>query len=124
MTKVHYDDGIDARAASDPNPKTFDPSGLRGALGQRLLRALAKDFERHGARAVGLLRRERRQDYLKLIAALLPKEFRIREVELPDMTDEELQKSLTAVKAMIASQEKAAAAVTESDDSSVRPAAE
>jgi hypothetical protein len=113
MTNINHDACIGALAASDPNPKPFDPSGLRGALGQRLLRALARDFERHGARAVGLLRRERRQDYLKLIAALLPKEFRIRNIELPSMTDEELARSLAAVKAMIALQEKAGKAGVE-----------
>jgi hypothetical protein len=109
MTNIDRGHSINALAASDPNPKPFDPSGLRGGLGERLLRALANDFSRHGARAVSLLRRKRRQDYLKLIAALMPKEFRIRQVELPDMTDEELAKSLAAIKAMIALQEKAAA---------------
>jgi len=120
MTNINHDHCIGAHAANDPNPKPFDPSGLRGVLGQRLLRALAKDFERHGARAVGLLRRERRHDYLKLIAALLPKEFRIRNIELPDMTDEELARTLAAVKAMLAWQEKAAAAGAESRDETLR----
>ena len=111
MTNISH--SINALAASDPNPKPFDPSGLRGTLGERLLRALAQDFERHGSRAVGLLRRERRQDYLKLIAALLPREFRIRNVELPDMTDDELARTLAAVKAMIAWQDGQGAAASE-----------
>ena len=51
-----------------------DPSALRGELGSRFLAALQADFASEGANAIQKLRRERLQDYLKLIAALLPKE--------------------------------------------------
>jgi hypothetical protein len=84
---------------SSPN---FDPSAARGALGQAFVRAITTDFERWGARRLRRLRRQRPTDYFRLVAALLPKEFRIREVELPDMTDEELAATLDKVRQLIA----------------------
>jgi hypothetical protein len=66
-----------------------DPSALRGELGSRFLAALKADFAHRGGRAIRSLRRKRLQDYLKLVITLLPKEYRIREVPLDEMPDDE-----------------------------------
>jgi len=44
------------------------------------------------------LRRDRHQDYIKLIVALLPKEIRIREIEIPEMPDDEFEEMFEALK--------------------------
>jgi hypothetical protein len=84
------------------SPSGFDPSVTRGAIGKGLLSALAADFARHGAREIRTLRQERRHDYLKLVLALLPKEFRIKEIELPEIADDELAEMIEALRAAIA----------------------
>jgi hypothetical protein len=85
-----------------------DPSALRGELGSRFLAALRADFAHRGGRAIRKLRRERLQDYLKLVTALLPKEYRIREVELDEMPMDEFNALRDLVREMLARQEKGA----------------
>jgi hypothetical protein len=72
-----------------PALRDFDPSELRGVLGHAFLTALVIDFKAKGRRLIPQLRKERRQDYLKLVFALLPKTFRIFDIDLPRITEEE-----------------------------------
>jgi hypothetical protein len=95
------------RHTPDRNPPLdFDPSAARGKLGEAFVRAIAADFRREGAKRIKKLREQRLHDYLKLVFALLPKEFRIKEVELPEMTDEEFATTFAAVQALIAEKER------------------
>jgi hypothetical protein len=72
-----------------PALRDFDPSELRGVLGHAFLTALVTDFKAKGRRLIPQLRKERRQDYIKLVFALLPKSFRIFDIDLPRITEEE-----------------------------------
>jgi len=94
--------------AHDDNdlPHPFDPSRARAKLAKGYVTGILSDFGRHRGRIFRKLRKERQQDYLKLVAALLPKEFRVREVELPDMTDEEFDFILNAARAAMAEEKK------------------
>ena len=56
-----------------------------------------------------MLRTRRPHDYLKLVAAFLPKKFQGRDPVFEDMSDEEFFKVLTAVRAAVAEHEKAQA---------------
>ena len=88
-----------------PSPDTYHPSAARGALGQRFVHAVMADFERYGPSQIRRLRRRRPTEYLRLVAALLPKEYRIKEVavpELPEISDEELSTMFNKVKELIA----------------------
>jgi len=78
------------------------PAAGRDALGRAFLAALASDFARDGKSAIEMLRKERPHDYVKLIAALLPKEFDRPDSGLKDMTDDELARALDAVRCAIA----------------------
>jgi hypothetical protein len=82
------------------------PAVIRGTLGKQFVTGLANDFARHGGRMFRKLRKRRQQDYLKLVAALLPKEYRVKEVEFPE---EGFEKILQALKELIAEKEKSAA---------------
>jgi len=72
-----------------PALRDFDPSELRGVLGHAFLTELVADFKANGRGMIPQLRKERRQDYLKLVLALLPKSFRIFDIDMPSMTIEE-----------------------------------
>jgi hypothetical protein len=51
------------------------PKGARNKLGEAFLTALLDDFAEHGILAIQTVRSERPQDYVKVIASILPKEL-------------------------------------------------
>jgi hypothetical protein len=100
MTKSNTSNG------KHPADTRFDPSAIRGALGKTFLTRLAADFSRHGARIFPKLRKQRLQDYLKLVAAILPQEYRLKEVSFQDVSDQELAAMLSVLRVAIAEKEK------------------
>jgi hypothetical protein len=56
-------------ASGNPNGR---PKGSRNKLSEAFLQALADDFEANGKEVVEKVRAERPQDYLKIIAAVMP----------------------------------------------------
>src|SRR5438270_4280034 len=59
---------------------------------------LASDFAQHGADAVKALRLERPHDYLKLVAAFMPKNLPLTNPTVEDMTDDEFIRVLNALR--------------------------
>jgi len=59
---------------------------------------LASDFAQHGADAVKALRLERPHDYLKLVAAFMPKDLPPAAPTVEDMTDDEFIRVLNALR--------------------------
>ena len=82
------------------NPKGR-PLGSRNKLGEDFIAALAADFELHGVAVVQTVRAEKPDQYLKVIASLLPKEVEIKRTTLDGLTDDELAAGLEAVRAII-----------------------
>jgi hypothetical protein len=64
------------------------PKGSRNKLGEAFLAALHDDFERDGVAAITATREQHPEQYVRVIASLLPKEFKIETVS--DLTDEQL----------------------------------
>jgi hypothetical protein len=64
--------------------------GVKDRIGTMFLEELAKDFEEHGPEVIRLARIERPVEYLKIIAATLPKEFEITDSRLEEISDGEL----------------------------------
>jgi hypothetical protein len=68
--------------SSDTRFKSGDPrtttggrrKGSRDRIETKMLEAIARDFEAHGEEAIKICRRERPNEYLKLVASLLPRE--------------------------------------------------
>lgn len=56
------------------NPKGR-PKGSRHKLGEQFVAALQADFEEHGAQAIEMVRIERPHHYLRVIAAIIPKDI-------------------------------------------------
>lgn len=67
------------------------PKGSRNRLGEDFLKAMADDFEVHGAAAIQNVRETRPQDYLKVVASILPKIISVKSDELENQTDDELR---------------------------------
>lgn len=59
------------------------PKGARAKLGEAFLQAMQADFAQHGIAAVEAVRTEKPDQYLKVIASMLPKEI--------DLGDETVQ---------------------------------
>jgi hypothetical protein len=89
-----------------PCDPVFDPSVVRGRFGRSFLAALADNVARNGEHTIEKLRKRRPQDYVRLVAALLPKEFRLKEVDLPDFTEAERDAMLDMLRQLIAEKEK------------------
>jgi hypothetical protein len=56
------------------------PKGSRNKLSDAFLQALADDFEAHGQGVVEKVRTERPQDYLKIVASVMPKRMEVEDV--------------------------------------------
>jgi len=67
------------------------PKGSRNKLGEAFIEALHDDFNEHGVAAIQVVRAEKPDQYLKVIASLLPKEMNLNVAEqFSEMTDDEL----------------------------------
>jgi len=55
------------------------PKGARSKLGEDFLKAMQEDFAAHGVTAIAKVRDEKPDQYLKVIASILPKEVDIGE---------------------------------------------
>jgi hypothetical protein len=80
-------------------PKTGGRArGVKNRLSQAFLKALADDFEQHGEEAIKICRVERPNEYLRVIAHLMPKELEITDNRLNDISDDELDRLITIAK--------------------------
>ncbi len=70
------------------------PKGSRNRVSEKLLEALATDFEAHGKEVIEKVRADRPADYLKIIASLVPKQMEIEDLrssrKAEDLSDDEL----------------------------------
>ena len=69
------------------NP-TGRPKGSRSKLGEAYIAALHDDFAEHGVAVIAAVRADKPDQYMKVVASLLPKEFKIETVS--ELTDEQL----------------------------------
>lgn len=80
-----------------------------GALGPAFASVLEADFARHGAKRIRTLRKKQPYDYLKFVAALIPRDFGTGPAEAPPMTEEEFASMLEALRAAAAKHDRALA---------------
>lgn len=79
------------------------PKGARNKLGEAFVQALHDDFNAHGVAAVEQVRTEKPDQYLKVIASLLPKEHVLTfGDQYSEMTDDELIERIRSLTATIA----------------------
>lgn len=78
------------------------PKGARNKLGEAFIQALHDDFEEHGVAAIQVVRAEKPEQYLKVIASLLPKDVNLNiNDQFGEMSDDELIKHIRELDAAI-----------------------
>ena len=88
----------------------------RRSFNKDFLLALAADFKKHGAAAIEKVRKTQPAVYLKICALLVPREMKLEHSGgVKDLTDEELEQAIAAIKAMLAAQAGEAARVIEGE---------
>lgn len=66
------------------------PKGARNALGEAFIEAMHADFKEHGVAAIEAVRAEKPDQYLKVIASILPKDLNVNINQMDDLTDDQL----------------------------------
>ena len=69
---------------------TGRPKGSKNRLNWAFVTALAEDFEQHGIETIRICRVEKPNEYLKIVAGLMPREFTFEDNRLGELSDEEL----------------------------------
>jgi hypothetical protein len=90
--------GVPFKPGESGNP-AGRPKGARNKLGEAFLEALHEDFAQHGVDAIQRTREEKPEQYVKVIASLLPKEFKIETVS--ELTDEQLDARIRQLASLI-----------------------
>lgn len=85
------------------------PVGSRNALQGDFLKKLQQDFEKFGAVAIRQCRKNDPTGYVRVVAALLPKEVEIKR-PLEELDDAQLSAAIAALQSFVATQGNAAGA--------------
>lgn len=75
------------------------PKGARNKLGEDFIQALAEDFAAEGVQAIRAMREEKPNEYVKVVASLLPKHVEVKDVTLDEFDRDELANLLDVVRA-------------------------
>lgn len=76
--------GVPFKPGVSPNP-AGRPKGSRSKLGEAFIEALHDDFVEHGVAVIAAVRADKPDQYLKVVASILPKEMKVTtEIELND----------------------------------------
>ena len=78
------------------------PRGSRNKLTEDFLTALSEDFAEHGVDAIRFVRADKPDQYLKIVASLVPKEGVLTISDMTDMTEGEIVDRLRDIAATIA----------------------
>ncbi len=77
------------------------PKGSRNKLGEEFIQALHEDFHNHGVEAIEAVRNDKPDQYLKVIASILPKDINLNVNQIGEMTDDELIERIRKLDATI-----------------------
>lgn len=109
MTKAKLPGGADKSAEKPRIGRPFEPGnnanpfgrpkGSRNKLGEAFIEALHEDFAKGGIKAIERVRTEDPAAYMRVVAGILPKEFKIETTS--DLTDEQLDARILQLAAII-----------------------
>jgi len=77
------------------------PKGARSKLGEAFLEDMLSDWEEHGKVVIEAVRADKPDQYLKVVASILPKELNVKVNELDDLTDDQLARQYAAIAASL-----------------------
>lgn len=89
------------KPGNNANPRGR-PKGARNKLGEAFVEAMLKDFEEHGEAVIQNVRTEKPDQYLKVIASILPKELNVTTNRVEEMSDDELAAGIAALQSILA----------------------
>lgn len=78
------------------------PKGARVRLGEQFLSDLLEDWDTHGKTAISDMRAKNPGDYVKVVAATLPKELNVKVSEIDELTDEQIARQLASIASQLA----------------------
>jgi hypothetical protein len=73
------------------------PKGSRNKVSEKLLEALATDFDDHGKEVIEKVRADRPADYLKIVGSLVPKQMEIEDLRTTRKAEELSDNELAAI---------------------------
>lgn len=77
------------------------PKGSRNKLGEAFIEALHDDFMTHGVEAIQTVREKKPDQYLKVIASIMPKDINLNVNNLGEVSDDELVARIKSLDATI-----------------------
>ena len=66
------------------------PKGARNKLGEQFIADLYEDWQQHGVETLARVRDEKPDQYLKVVASILPKDLNVNINQMDDLTDDQL----------------------------------
>lgn len=78
------------------------PKGARSKLGEEFLQDMLADWAENGKAVIETVRAEKPEQYLKVVASILPKEMNLRVNDFDDLTDEQLARQLASIATQLA----------------------
>lgn len=78
------------------------PKGARVKLGEQFLADLLSDWGDNGVAAIKSMREKHPGDYVKVVAATLPKELNVKVSELDELSDEQIARQLASLASQLA----------------------
>lgn len=77
------------------------PKGARHKLGEAFLQDMLADWEKHGIAAIEKVRDTKPEQYLKVVASILPKDISVTVNEFEDATTDELIEQIRHIDTII-----------------------
>jgi hypothetical protein len=77
------------------------PKGSRNKLGEQFLEDLYSDWQSHGIAALVRVREEKPDQYLKVVASILPKDLNVNINQMDDLTDDQLIQRVRSLDSVI-----------------------
>jgi hypothetical protein len=73
------------------------PKGSRNKLGEAFIQAMYEDFQEHGPDVIEKVREEKPDQYLKVVASILPQQLNVRVSEFDELTEEQIDQRINAI---------------------------